>query len=452
MQKTKVLLLTQGVKDINGLQEGVRQATELARTIGFELEFDFAETTKRYTGTTFQNQVNQNGACIKPEEIGMELLRIQGERSREYNIGCVVFDWDLVSPKPTNPVQNYVVFDNATIIQIPLQWYSDLTVTPNKTFPEVFAQFFLHELCHAIYFFANEGGARLQDQTHNQHSYRSVAEPLRSWGNEQASTFYLHLMETLKQYWPLIQKDGTPNTFRVLKRGMSGDDVQALQTSLQKLGYFTLKSTTKFFGDITLSAVKRFQKDNSILDDGIVGAITLSKLKEKLSSVLDLTIIQKQTKNFFEGRRGYKPEAIVIHVMDGTLEGTDEWFASEKSRKSSHYGLNQATGKIHQYVKEEDAAWHAGVVCDPSWVFFKQGVNPNLYTIGIEHEGRANTVWSNAIKLSSAKLIKKICQKWSIPIDREHIIGHYQICNKKPNCPNVDKKIIQDLIDLARMI
>ena len=32
-----------------------------------------------------------------------------------------------------------------------------------------------------------------------------------------------------------------------------------------------------------------------------------------------------------KGREGYRPEAIVIHIMEGTLKGTDAWFSNEES-------------------------------------------------------------------------------------------------------------------------
>ncbi len=164
----------------------------------------------------------------------------------------------------------------------------------------------------------------------------------------------------------------------------------------------------------------------------------------------ELKKIWKESPNFWQGRKGYKPEAIVIHIMDGTLAGTDSWFANAQSQVSAHYGIGK-NGEVHQYVKEEDTAWHAGRIDTPSWKLIKAStINPNLYTIGIEHEGKPDDVWTNAMKQASAQLIKQICDQWQIPIDRDHIIGHYQIFSKKPNCPATDKKIIDELISLAK--
>ena len=102
-----------------------------------------------------------------------------------------------------------------------------------------------------------------------------------------------------------------------------------------------------------------------------------------------MNIIQKDAPNFWSGRKGFRPEAVVIHIMEGTLPGTDSWFASSSSQVSAHYGVGKS-GEIHQYVKEGDTAWHAGRVDRPTWKLLKPDINPNLYTIGVEQEGYAN--------------------------------------------------------------
>ena len=65
-----------------------------------------------------------------------------------------------------------------------------------------------------------------------------------------------------------------------LKYGMTSNDVVKLQQRLKELGYFSA-NCTGYFGTITLSAVKSFQKDNSLDVDGIAGPKTLSALFDK---------------------------------------------------------------------------------------------------------------------------------------------------------------------------
>lgn len=151
-----------------------------------------------------------------------------------------------------------------------------------------------------------------------------------------------------------------------------------------------------------------------------------------------LKIVQKKTPNFRKGRVGQAPIAIVIHIMEGSLVGTDAWFASADSGVSAHYGLGKK-GEVHQYVREEDAAQHAGVVDRPTWTLLKhrdngKPVNPNYYTIGIEHEGKNGETFADAMYQASAELIAGIASRWSIPIDSDHVIPHHAIRFSKP-CP-----------------
>ncbi len=134
--------------------------------------------------------------------------------------------------------------------------------------------------------------------------------------------------------------------------------------------------------------------------------------------------------NFFKEHG--KRTAVVLHVSAGTLASMDSWFSTSNSQVSAHYGIGK-NGEVHQYVSEKNSSWAVGVVKKPTWKLLQKGVNPNYYTISIEHEGFADTVWTEAMKKASAKLIKKICKRNNIPITRENIIGHYEIDNQKPN-------------------
>jgi N-acetylmuramoyl-L-alanine amidase len=151
-----------------------------------------------------------------------------------------------------------------------------------------------------------------------------------------------------------------------------------------------------------------------------------------------MNIIKKYSPNFTPGRRSYKPEAIVIHIMQGSLTGTDSWFSNCKAKVSAHYGVGK-NGEVHQFVNEKDIAWHAGVITSPSWSLIKKApnglyINPNYYTIGIEHEGTVDADWTDAMYQSTSTLIADISKRWNIPIDRNHIIGHHEIYAVKA-CP-----------------
>lgn len=92
--------------------------------------------------------------------------------------------------------------------------------------------------------------------------------------------------------------------------------------------------------------------------------------------------------NHVKGRAGHAVQGIVIHKAEGTLAGTLSWFAVPQSQVSAHYVIG-LDGRVVNVVDPDDQAWHSGVVVKPTAIQYKAGVNPNLYTVGIELEGFA---------------------------------------------------------------
>lgn len=162
-----------------------------------------------------------------------------------------------------------------------------------------------------------------------------------------------------------------------------------------------------------------------------------------------MNIEWKPVINYSSGRAGFKPEAIVIHIAEGTLVGGFSWFNNASSQVSSHYMLGK-NGAIWQFVKNEDTAWHAGGVNQPNWPLLKPGVNPNLYTIGIEHEGFTGETFTEAMQKSLVELIHSLCKQYNIPVDRNHIIGHNQINSvSRSRCPGTGVNL-DNLVTLVK--
>jgi N-acetylmuramoyl-L-alanine amidase len=164
-----------------------------------------------------------------------------------------------------------------------------------------------------------------------------------------------------------------------------------------------------------------------------------------------MNILQKTTPNFAKGRDGQKPEIIVLHISTASISSCDSWFADPVSQVSAHYIVG-FTGEIHQYVQESDTAWANGQVINPTapYLFTKPGINPNKYSISIEHEGTDLSKAPLTQLQSSTSLIRDICGRYGIPIDETHVIGHYAIKSTKPDCPATDKSIIKKIIDMAQ--
>ena len=67
----------------------------------------------------------------------------------------------------------------------------------------------------------------------------------------------------------------------ILKSGMSGSPVKTLQSNLKKLGFFS-NAPTGYYGDLTVAAVKKFQKKYGIPATGVVATLTYNKLDKLL--------------------------------------------------------------------------------------------------------------------------------------------------------------------------
>lgn len=163
-----------------------------------------------------------------------------------------------------------------------------------------------------------------------------------------------------------------------------------------------------------------------------------------------MEIIKNLVKNF-SSREGYKPELIVIHISAGSLTSMTNWFSTPNSQASAHYGVGK-DGSILQYVEEKDKAWANGRVNNPSFSLYKPGINPNLYTISIENEGMDLAQYTDNQMQSLIELIKDITSRWNIPLDRDHIIGHYEIdAINRPYCPSPDHSIIDEIVSLLKV-
>ena len=159
-----------------------------------------------------------------------------------------------------------------------------------------------------------------------------------------------------------------------------------------------------------------------------------------------------QSPNFAVGRKGYKPMAIFFHIEAGTEGGTQNWFKNPASQVSAHYSISKQ-GEITQYVKEEDTAWAVGRVTNPSWEFYKQGVNPNLTTISIENEGYPQDGFTDAQVETNIWLAAEICKRWDIDVSNETVESHQRLCGhyqldpiSRHQCPG-DKFPWQRVID-----
>jgi N-acetyl-anhydromuramyl-L-alanine amidase AmpD len=113
---------------------------------------------------------------------------------------------------------------------------------------------------------------------------------------------------------------------------------------------------------------------------------------------------------------------IVIHVSEGSFLGTVAWLQDPRAHSSANFVVSR-TGHVQELVPLHDIAWHAG-----NWAY-------NVRSVGIENEGYTGSPAGFTLPeyRASARIAAVIARRSLIPIDRRHIIGHYQVPD--PNDP-----------------
>ncbi|MFF1871587.1 N-acetylmuramoyl-L-alanine amidase [Kitasatospora herbaricolor] len=124
--------------------------------------------------------------------------------------------------------------------------------------------------------------------------------------------------------------------------------------------------------------------------------------------------------NYSVGNRPADGDAIqyiVIHDTEGGFDGSVATFQNPTTQASAHYIVRSSDGHVSQLVNTKDVAWHAG------------NKSVNMHSIGVEHEGYAfpttkPTWYSEQLYQSSATLVRYLADRFGVPLDRQHIIGH----------------------------
>lgn len=110
--------------------------------------------------------------------------------------------------------------------------------------------------------------------------------------------------------------------------------------------------------------------------------------------------------------------SIVIHDTEGGYAGSLATFQNPASYASAHYLIRASDGLVTQMVETKNEAWHAA------------NKTTNMHSIGIEHEGyaiKSGSWYTEPQYESSATLVKYLANRFGIPLDREHIIGHDEV-------------------------
>ncbi|GLJ90220.1 N-acetylmuramoyl-L-alanine amidase [Streptomyces poonensis] len=120
----------------------------------------------------------------------------------------------------------------------------------------------------------------------------------------------------------------------------------------------------------------------------------------------------------------YSIDMVVIHITQGSFDSAVQVFQNPAHRAAAHY-IVRKDGHITQMIRELDVAYHAG------------NRDYNERSIGIEHAGFVEdpAAFTDEMYSASAQLTARICARYDIPVDREHIIGHVEVPGSDHTCP-----------------
>ncbi|RII09693.1 N-acetylmuramoyl-L-alanine amidase A [Streptomyces sp. YIM 130001] len=144
------------------------------------------------------------------------------------------------------------------------------------------------------------------------------------------------------------------------------------------------------------------------------GALAEADMGTKSEDYPPALWVPASTSNYASGRSATISQ-VVVHVTQGSYAGTVSWFQNPEAETSSHYVVRSSDGEVTQMVRDADTAWHAR--------------SANASALGIEHEGYVDdpSWFTDSMYRSSAALTKHLCDKYGIPKDREHIVGHVEV-------------------------
>jgi N-acetyl-anhydromuramyl-L-alanine amidase AmpD len=170
--------------------------------------------------------------------------------------------------------------------------------------------------------------------------------------------------------------------------------------------------------------------------------------------------------NFSQGRAGQHVKAVVLHIAAGPLSAVFPTFNNPARKASAHFCIG-ADGTIEQYVSVNDTAYANGLTwkdgqwynpsnkpVTPTWQDLVPKINPNAYTVSIEHEGFPADVWTEAMYDANNRLLGWLAEQFDLTYTPHRtLIGHCEIDPVgKPDCPGLNVEYDRIAADLAATI
>lgn len=181
---------------------------------------------------------------------------------------------------------------------------------------------------------------------------------------EDATWFHTHMNEIaesaakgLCEYFsiPYVAPTNTPSTTpsastTVLRKGSTGAEVKSLQKKLLQIGYYLGSyGADRDYGDATVIAVRKFQKDNSLSIDGEAGPDTLAKVDKVLP------IVQQEQKAIANRLRQLQAKDLTVQPIINWAEGERNYTEKDSLSNLDDKTKNAGDDNYTKYSQEMDA-------------------------------------------------------------------------------------------------
>ena len=180
---------------------------------------------------------------------------------------------------------------------------------------------------------------------------------------EDATWFHTHMNEIaesaakgLCEYFgiPYVSPAVTPSiptvTATILRKGSAGPEVKSLQKKLLQIGYYLDSyGADGDYGDATITAVRKFQKDNSLAVDGEAGPNTLAAVDKVLP------IVQQEQKAIANRLRQAQPTDFSVKPIINWAENERNYIEKDSLTDLNDKTKNAGDDNYTKYSQEVDA-------------------------------------------------------------------------------------------------
>ena len=180
---------------------------------------------------------------------------------------------------------------------------------------------------------------------------------------EDATWFHTHMNEIaesaakgLCEYFgiPYVAPAATPSTptmtTAILRKGSTGPEVKSLQKKLLQIGYYLGSyGADGDYGDATVTAVRKFQKDNSLAVDGEAGPNTLAAVDKVLP------IVQQEQKAIANRLRQAQPKDFSVQPIINWAENERNYTEKDSLTDLDDKTKNAGNDNYTKYSQEVDA-------------------------------------------------------------------------------------------------